>query len=102
MLHPLINPDSKHYESEGKSAIEELEERLSLTEMIGACQFNIFKYTYRQDKKGQRESDLKKIETYVNYLKFLESLADRPKVQAGWIVKNVYDYCDIQIEYKAV
>lgn len=100
--HPLINPESSHYESESKSAIEELEEQLSLSEMIGACKFNIFKYTYRQDKKGQKEADLKKIETYVNYLKFLEELEDSPDVHGWWIVKNVYDYCGIQINYKAV
>lgn len=72
-LHPLINKDSVHYEAEGKPAIELLEEQLTVVEMIGFCRGNIFKYKYRADHKGQKESDMKKIETYENYLKLLET-----------------------------
>ena len=83
-LHPLINKDSPHYDTGKKSAIEELEKRLTVTEMIGFCKGNIFKYRYRLEHKGNKESDLKKIETYENYLKLLERLDD-----AGYFLDTV-------------
>jgi hypothetical protein len=75
-LHPLINKESAHYDTEKTSAIEEMEKLLTVTEMIGFCKGNIFKYQYRAEHKGQRESDIKKIETYENYLNLLEELSD--------------------------
>ena len=83
-LHPLINKDSSHYDKGKKSAIEELEKQLTVTEMIGFCKGNIFKYRYRLEDKGQKESDLKKIQTYENYLKLLERLDD-----AGYFLDTV-------------
>ena len=83
-LHPLINKASSHYDNGKKSAIEELEKKLTVTEMIGFCKGNIFKYRYRLEDKGQKESDLKKIQTYENYLKLLESLDD-----AGYFLDTV-------------
>ena len=62
-LHPLINKKSSHYDLNATSAIEELEKQLSVTEMIGFCRANIFKYNYRKNHKGQRESDEEKIHT---------------------------------------
>ncbi len=67
-LHPLINPNSPHYDVGGKTAIEELEERLTVIEMIGFCKANIMKYEYRKAHKGQSESDEVKINTYNNYI----------------------------------
>ena len=83
-LHPLINKDSSHYDKGKKSAIEELEKQLTVTEMIGFCKGNIFKYRYRLEDKGQKEIDLKKIQTYENYLKLLERLDD-----AGYFLDTV-------------
>ncbi len=83
-LHPLINKASPHYDKGKKSAIEELEKQLTVTEMIGFCKGNIFKYRYRLEDKGQKESDLKKIQTYENYLKLLERLDD-----AGYFLDTV-------------
>lgn len=108
--HPLINPESSHYDDEKKTAIEELEEQLNLVEMMGACRFNIFKYKYRQDKKGQKQADLKKIETYENYLKFLESIEKQLFERAHnkclhdaalWKVKRAYEYLGIELIYEA-
>ena len=73
-LHPLINPASKHYENEKESAIEQLEEKMSVYKMIGACEFNIFKYEYRKFAKGVLEEDEKKIATYRNYRQLLIDL----------------------------
>ena len=78
MQHPLINPDSKHYDSSDREpAILELEKKLTVDEMIGACKFNIHKYEYRLDKKGQKYSDMKKIQTYKNYLNYLYKLSEK-------------------------
>lgn len=70
-LHPLINPKSSHYDNGKKTAIEELEEELTVQEMIGYCKGNIKKYSYRLEEKGQKESDLIKIQTYEAYLRVL-------------------------------
>ena len=73
-LHPLINPSQLHYDADGKQpAIQILEKTMTVAEMIGACKFSMFKYRYRQNLKGQKASDLIKIETYENYLKVLEN-----------------------------
>ena len=80
MQHPLMNPESKHYDSSNREpAVIEMEKQLTVCEMIGACKFNIHKYTYRKGLKGQKESDLKKIDTYKAYLEYLEDLKDRMK-----------------------
>jgi aminopeptidase C len=83
-LHPLINKESPHYDTEKTSAIEELEKVLTVTEMIGFCKGNIFKCQYRAEHKGQRESDIKKIETYENYLSLLLRLDN-----AGYFLDTV-------------
>ena len=73
-LHPLINPESSHYQSGGKVAIEEMEKILTVFEMIGYCKGNIFKYEFRKELKGALEADEKKIETYKNYQRELEDM----------------------------
>lgn len=75
-LHPLINKNSPHYDTGKTSAIEELEKQLTVTEMIGFCKANIFKYNYRLHDKGQKESDQEKIKTYEDYLSLLQTLYD--------------------------
>ena len=75
MKHPLINQQvGKHYGDYKSNDIFEIEKELTVAEMIGACKFNILKYASRQDKKGQKESDLKKIKTYQDYLELLQSI----------------------------
>lgn len=72
-LHPLINPNSQHYErADGRVAIQELEEQLSVTQMIGFCKANIFKYEFRKFDKGALAADEEKIKTYEAYLELLE------------------------------
>ena len=83
-LHPLINKESSHYDTNETTAIEELEKRLTVTEMIGFCKANIFKYQYRLEDKGQKESDLVKIKTYEDYLELLLRLDD-----AGYFLDTV-------------
>jgi|GEM_PF-4772154 len=75
MKHPLLNENSKHYEQNDKVAIEELEKKLTVKEMIGFCKGSIFKYDFRKDFKGQREDDMKKRKTYIKYLALLSSIS---------------------------
>ena len=97
-LHPLINEESPHYDTNSTSAIEQLEKRLSVTEMMGFCKASIFKYLFRLDEKGQKEGDLKKIETYENYLEVLKQLDD-----AGYFFDTValaFEKSMIQYRYR--
>lgn len=89
-LHPLINPDSPHYDKEdGKVAIEELEKELSIREMIGFVKGNIFKYKWRMGAKDSEQKETRKIETYVAYQNELYGLLplgidDRISVYQAW------------------
>jgi len=74
-MHPLINPDSAAYYDAGeRTAIEMLEEIATVSEQIGWCKGNIFKYTHRQAHKGQQAADRHKIKTYEAYLALLRSM----------------------------
>lgn len=95
--HPLINKDSSHYDQGEKPAILELEEQLTIQEMIGFCKANIFKYNYRKEHKGQKESDDKKIETYENYLALLTEMKD--KIGSSLTVAIGYNVLDINLDY---
>ena len=97
MIHPLLNAASTHYQDE-KSAIELLEETATLGEQIGWCKGNIFKYKYRQDKKGQKESDLIKIKTYEDYLQFLSWCSF--KISKDIICKDAYKSRELNIIYQ--
>ncbi len=101
MRHPLVNAESKHYKADGKpSAIELLENILTLEEMIGLCRGNIFKYEYRKDHKGQAESDQKKIYSYRKYLYFLYFLRDIDGQHKEYKnVRAAIDDLGIKIEY---
>ena len=74
MKHPLLNESSTHYSSNGKSAIQELEKVQSVASVMGWVDCNLFKYEFRKDLKGQKDSDLKKIATYKAYREVLKDL----------------------------
>ena len=97
-LHPLINSDSSHYDQEGKTAIEEIEERLTVREMIGFCKGNMYKYGYRSEHKGQKASDLKKIETYKAYHLLLESM--QVCTIGGLSVADTYKQLGMKLRYR--
>ena len=99
MLHPLINPNSQHYQHDTKSSIEMMEEKYNVLEMIAFCRINIFKYEYRKEHKGQLDSDLEKITTYKNYLNLLLSCYEEFYIYSP-TVKQSYSRNGIAIEYK--
>ena len=74
--HPLIDrKNSPHYDAnEGKTAIQKLEDDMTICEMRGFCYGNIQKYKYRLVHKGQAESDLEKIGHFRAYLEALNDL----------------------------
>ncbi len=75
MRHPLLNIESAgHYDQKDKTAIHLLEESATVAEQVGWCKGNIAKYKYRCKYKGEEAKDIKKIETYENYLLLLQSL----------------------------
>lgn len=74
-LHPLLNPNSTHYENDKEVAIQEMEKDMSVIEMIGYCKGNIFKYEFRKFHKGALEADEEKIRTYEAYMKVLKDMA---------------------------
>ncbi len=94
-MHPLLNRvDSVHYDGDGKPAIFEMEEYLSVREMIGFCAGSIFKYKARQGRKGQDEADARKIGTYVAYQEELIKLIrlginDQISVEYAWKQANI-------------
>jgi len=80
MKHPLLNNESKHYNTDMKATIYHFESTISVASMVDVCEFEIFKYKSRLGKKEfknekgvliSREdvkmSDLKKIETWKAY-----------------------------------
>ena len=76
MTHPLLNPDSPHYQLwSGKESIEVIESTLSTEELISGCKFNILKYRLRIGKKDDIEKDMQKIKTYEAYLAYLQQKA---------------------------
>jgi len=88
-LHPLLTKNAnKHYDTKGKPTIKQIEDTLTVCEMIGACKFNIAKYTARE--KGQNEEDTKKASKYKNYLDFLSrcSPMDRVMIVSHWYKEN--------------
>ncbi len=98
MTHPLINPASTHYKQNGKQSIQDIEEKLTVDDMVGACTFNVMKYTLRLETKGQKEADLKKMKTYQDYKDLLLNM--KSKHNCGcMMVREAYRFCGIDISY---
>jgi len=75
-LHPLITPGAnQHYNTrlDGRNTILDLEMELTVSEAIGACKWNIYKYDTRA--KGQDDADAQKADKYTEYLAELELLS---------------------------
>lgn len=99
MRHPLLNRHSPHYDHQETTGIEQLESRYSVDYAIGWSELNIFKYRLRQDHKGEKSSDLKKIETYKAYLSLLRDMKRLANV--GQLdIKVAYRMLGIEMIYK--
>ena len=97
--HPLLNPNSKHYDDdEGMSFIEEFEEDHTVRQVLSWAIINVEKYMYRQNKKGQKASDLEKIETYSKYMNVLIKLSQEG--YSDMLVMRAYKKEGISYSYK--
>ena len=96
-LHPLLTKGANpHYVSNGKNQIFDLEKDLTVTQAIGFCKGNIFKYTNRE--KGQSEADVVKANKYNDYLTELEKI---PKRLKDTIVRRAWKNLNIEWDYQA-
>ncbi len=96
-VHPLLNPNSKHYDDGKKTTIEVFEEEHTVRQLLNWALLNAEKYMHRQDRKGQKESDLEKIETYKNYMVVLVGLSK--KGYADMVCKRAYEKENIEWSY---
>lgn len=105
--HPLLNPDSKHYD-QGTPTIQKMEQEFSLTQMLAFAVINNFKYIDRMGYKGQKESDEKKAKSYEDYVFFLSDIIDIMKsscidrnLDVGTLsLSELYKILNIEIDYK--
>jgi len=100
MKHPLINPDSSHYDSTAKSAIEEFEETYSIEELLAWSKLTKAKYDHpARAAKGQVESDKRKSETFSNYMKLLNEIVDTQRSLLQATPQVAYHTLGYNIEY---
>lgn len=70
--HPLLNPDSTHYQMvDGVESIERLEQMYSLEEMMIWAKITAMKYRMRIGNKDNAEKEAVKIRGYEKYYKWL-------------------------------
>ena len=84
--HPLIDPQSPHYGKGDNATIRELEEALTVLEMIGFCLGNILKYRARMGKKegGGEERKIKHYEAYLEELTGINIVYAQERVSDAW------------------
>lgn len=75
--HPLLNSDSKHYRMvDGVEAIERLELMFTAEELAVWAKITVMKYRLRIGNKDDAVKEVKKIQTYEAYYKYLQEKTD--------------------------
>lgn len=70
--HPLINPDSRHYQMvDGIESIHLMESMFTKEEMAIWAKITSYKYRFRLGKKDDDAKDIKKMKTYEEYYRCL-------------------------------
>ncbi len=100
IIHPLLNPESPHYDREGVSAIEVLETKFTLLEALAWCKGNIFAYEWRKDSKGEKKSDEKKIATFRAYEQLLEEVRAQGVITGFYVVSQAYKMVGLEVQYR--
>ena len=72
--HPLVNPDSKHYQVTGDEAVTLMEKLYSTSELMSWSKITAMKYRLRIGKKDENNKELIKIGTYEDYYEYLDKL----------------------------
>ncbi len=76
-VHPLLNPESTHYNMfDDKESIEILEAIMTTTELMAWCRGNVYKYRLRIGNKDNASKEVKKIQTYEAYYRYLKEKLD--------------------------
>lgn len=71
--HPLVNPESKHYEMiGGKQSVEYMELMFTHEEMMSWAKVTAMKYRLRIGNKDEPSKEVEKIRGYEAYYKYLE------------------------------
>lgn len=101
-LHPLLNDnDSPHYQSEGEPAIVRFERKYTVTQLMNWAEITKEKYNDPGRKnKGEVEKDIRKLKTYDNYFKMLESLVLKEAEFADMKADQVYKKLNIYWRYR--
>ena len=73
--HPLLNPDSPHYQMvDGVEAIERMEQMFSLKELMAWSLISSFKYRLRIGAKDDPSKEIAKIKSFEAYYTYLENI----------------------------
>lgn len=72
MTHPLLNPDSPHYQMiDGVEAIERMEQMYSTSDLLAWAKITAMKYRLRIGNKDDPSKEVVKINGYEAYYKYL-------------------------------
>ena len=100
-LHPLINPNSPHYDTGSKPSIQKFEEKHSVQKLMNWAEISIDKYRDEgRASKGQQEQDIIKAKTYEDYFNMLRSLVLKNKDLANITAAKAYQKLNIYWRYK--
>jgi len=73
MTHPLLNPDSTHYQMvDGIEAVERLEQMYTKEELATWAKITAMKYRLRIANKDAVEKEAQKIKTFEAYYTYLK------------------------------
>lgn len=84
--HPLKNPNSSHYamwhngDGEAVEAIDLMEKMFTQDELLTWAKITVLKYRLRIGKKDDIAKEMKKIETYEAYVRYLENELSNDKL----------------------
>lgn len=76
ITHPLINPDSAHYDKMGENFILLAEKMFTLDELKAFAKINVWKYRSRIGSKDDINKEMVKIKSYEAYWKYLNNKTD--------------------------
>ena len=91
MKHPLMNV------SEICNSIKEMEEKMTVREMIGFCKGNIYKYEYKRENVGTTDKDDVMRSAYYDYMRILLNIDYE---YHDVTVNKAYEIVGIEMEHR--
>jgi len=80
MVHPLLNPNSKHYSmADGIESIIRMEQMYSTEDLKAWAKITAMKYRLRIGHKDDPSQEVIKLHTYEEYYKYLERIENENK-----------------------